>query len=159
MFSIYLCGYINGNKLDECLSWRKKIRNHYDNWKGKEKYPISWLDPMNGKNLESISSDGNKSDIPARAFMLRDYHGVKEANLLIVNLDTFQEKRPLLGTIYELAWAFQDHKPVIAIGTDKNYIEHPFIKETIVSLFPTVEELIKSKLVNYYFKGSVSATD
>jgi len=159
MFKIYLCGYINNNKLAECQKWRKQIREHYDNWKGKGKYPISWLDPMNGKNLESITSEGNVSDIPARAFMLRDYQGVKEADILIVNLDVFGEKRPLIGTVYELAWAYQDHKPVIAIGTDKTYTEHPFIKETIVSLFPTVEDLIKSKLVNYYFKGAVSASD
>lgn len=156
MYKIYLCGYISGEKIQECSDWRKQIRDYfYKNPKWHNK--ICFLDPLCGKDLKSISLDGNKSEIPGRAFMLRDYHGVKEANLIIANLDVFGGKRPLIGSLYELAWAFQDHKPVIVIGTDKHYIDHPFVQETAVLIVPTVEELLKNKVITYYFRGAVSA--
>lgn len=157
IFTIYLAGYIaGGDTLKKCIGWRHEIRDYfYKNPKWHSNIKI--LDPLCGKNLETISFDGNKSDLPDRAFMLRDYHGVKQSDLIIANLDTFGCERPSLGTTYELAWSWEFRIPVIIIGTDKNYIEHPFIKETAVAIFPTVEALLESKLINYYFKGNVSA--
>lgn len=155
---VYLAGYISGEHIKQCIEWRRKICDYfYKNPKWHNQ--ICFLDPLCGKNLESISLDGNKSNISSRAFMLRDYYGVKNADFLIVNLSIFDGKRPLIGTIFELAWAWQDHKPVIAIGIDKNYIEHPFIQETVVAIVPIVEDLLESELIKYYFKGTVSACD
>lgn len=159
MFTLYLAGYISGgDALQKCISWRKQISDYfYKNPKWHNQIRI--LDPLCGKNLESISLDGNKSDLSNRAFMLRDYHGVKQSDLLIANLDVFGCERPSLGTTFELAWAWESHKPVIVIGTDKNYIEHPFVQETAVLIVPNVEELLKSRTILYYFKGAVSAAD
>ena len=49
----YLAGYIAGNKIEECTAWRKKVRTHYAEYKG-HRYPIDWLDPLNGKELDTI---------------------------------------------------------------------------------------------------------
>jgi len=157
MFKVYLAGYISGNKLLKCIEWRKQIREHYDNWKGTDRYPIEWLDPLNGQLLESINDTGLKSSIPETAFIHRDYKCVKDCDLLIANLDTFGETRPLTGTIYELAWAWLEHKPTIIITSESNYLKHPFITSTASVIVKDIDELLSSKTINYFFKGSVSA--
>ena len=156
MFTVYLAGYINEKKIEECFAWRKQVRDYYDNWKGKEKYPITWLDPMNGE-FGTITAGGLKCVLPGKALVHRDYNSVKSADLIIANLDTFGETRPLTGTIYELAWAWSMEKPVIVITDEDNYKFHPFIVDTASIIVPTVEKMLESKIVNYFFKGKVSA--
>jgi nucleoside 2-deoxyribosyltransferase len=98
-----------------------------------------------------------KSNIPGNAIVHRDYKCVKSADLLVVNMDTFGEQRPLTGTIYELAWAWVDHKPVIIITDEEKYSEHPFIKDTASIIVSSVDELIEKKYINYFYKGLSSA--
>ncbi len=158
MFKIYLAGYIQGNKIEECAGWRKRIREHYDDWKGYgERYPINWLDPLNGKNFESITGDGLKSDTPPNAIIHRDYRSVTSSDLIIVNMDTFGESRPLTGTICELAWAWDKHIPIIMITTEDIYIKHPFLACFASVIVSSVDELLEKKFVNYFFKGDNSA--
>jgi len=155
-FKIYLAGYINNNKLKECAEWRDKIRTHYENWKGKERYPIDWLDPLNGE-FGYITKEGLQCALPGKALVDRDYNSVKIADLIIANMDTFGAQRPLTGTIFELAWAWLMHKPVIVITNDDNYKFHPFITDTASIVVPSVKELLENKYINYFFKGKVSA--
>jgi len=154
---VYLAGYIQGTKLDECLAWRRKIREHFDHntkWQGE----ISFLDPLNGKNFGSITPDGLKSDIPGKALVHRDHKHVMESDLLIANMSTFGEtSRPITGTIYELAWAWQAEKPTIVITEEDNYKCHPFIIDTASIIVSSVEELLEKKYINYFYKGGVSA--
>jgi len=152
---VYLAGYISGSKIKECIEWRKKVREYYDNWKG-ERYPIEWLDPLNGE-IEKISPDGLDCSLPGKALVHRDFCSVKVADLIIANLDTFGEPRPSVGTTYELAWAWYLKKPVVMITTDDNYINHPFVKDTVSKFVKDVDELLESKIVNYFFKGQVTA--
>lgn len=152
MLKIYLAGYIQGSKIEECIAWRKKIRETYDNWKGKERYPITWLDPLNGQNFATITPDGLKSSIPPKALVMRDFNCIKESNIIIANLDTFGEERPLTGTMYELAWAWYLKKITIVITDELHYKEHPFIKDTGI-IVPSVDELIEKKYINYFYKG------
>lgn len=155
-FKIYLAGYISEKKLDKCLAWRQQIRKYYENWKGKERYPIDFLDPLNGE-FGNITKQGLQCVIPGKALVYRDYNSIKIADLLVANLNTFGGKRPLTGTIYELAWAWEMKKPVIVITEDDNYKFHPFIVDTAAIIVKSVDELLQEKLINYFFKGKVSA--
>ena len=154
MYKIYLAGYISGKKLNECLEWRKKIREHYlmKSWND-----IIFLDPLNGKKFEEIDEEGLKSNIPQTAFVPRDHKCVKDSDLIIVNLETFGESRPVTGTIFELAWAWMYRIPVITISTDKNYTEHPFIQASSAIIVGSVDEIIEKKYINYFYKGTVNA--
>lgn len=40
---VYLAGYIQGSVMEECKAWRKKIREHYMNWKNNMEYPVIFL--------------------------------------------------------------------------------------------------------------------
>jgi hypothetical protein len=33
----------NGSVIEECKDWRKKIRDHYMNWKDNMEYPVIFL--------------------------------------------------------------------------------------------------------------------
>jgi len=157
MFKVYLAGYIQGDMIDKCSAWRKDIRKHYENWKDDKPYPIKWLDPLNGKNLDHITGDGLKSDTPPNAIVHRDYVSVTRSNLIVVNMDTFGTERGLCGTICELAWAWEHHIPIIMITDEKRYTEHPFLSYFASVVVSSVDELLEKKYINYFFKGVVNA--
>ena len=154
---IYLAGFIHGAKIEQCIAWRKRIREHYDNWKGKERYPVCWLDPLNGKDLASITKDGLHSSCPPQAIVHRDYSSVMQADLIVANMDMFGENRVPIGTISELAWAWDHRKPIILIANEKQFIEHPFLKYFASWIVKDVDELLSKKVINYMYKGFHSA--
>jgi len=154
VLKIYLAGYMSGSCLDKCLAWRKQIRDHYGNWKDAGlPYPVTFLDPFNGPEIGTISKDGLKSEVPPKAILMGDYMSVKEADLLIVNWDTFGEKRASVGTPSEMAWAWQLGKPIITIIKDsENMKHHPFIGGFTTIFVESIEELLNSKHINYFYK-------
>lgn len=153
---VYLAGFIQGSKLKECTEWRVKIREYYDIWKGNGRYPIEWLDPLNSGECQ-ISDDGLTSELPPNMIVHKDYMSVKHADLIVANMDTFGESRPLTGTICELAWAYNDHKPIIMITTDRKYAEHPFLKTFASVVVPSVDALIEGRWINKFYKSINSA--
>lgn len=146
---IYLAGFIHGKKLKECTEWRLKIRNHYlsTGW------PLEFLDPLNGKELGTISNDGLKADVPASAIVDRDFASVKKADLIIANLDRFGEDRVPVGTISELSWAWMLQKPIIVISNELQYIDHPFITKFASWIVPSIEILFKEQIIDYMYGG------
>jgi hypothetical protein len=154
---IYLCGYIGGPQvIDKCVAWRKQIVDHYNNYHG-QKYPIIFLDPLNGKDFAFLDKNGLKSNVPSHAIIHRDYQCVIRSDLLIANMDTFGESRPLIGSIFEIAWAWEHHIPIIMITNDNIYKEHPFTDYASSHIVSTVDELLERKIINYYFKGWADA--
>ncbi len=113
------------------------------------------MDPCNGE--EDVSADGLSSSIPSQAIFTRDYQCVKRADLLVVNTDKFGQDRPLVGTIFELAWAFEHHIPVIMITQEEMYRKHPFLENNVAWYFETVEELLEKKCINFFYKGWANA--
>jgi len=161
MLKIYLAGYIQGRVINQCTEWRKKVREHYDHWKkqegNKKRYPITWLDPLNGEDFAEISPDGLKSPIPPHAIVHMDYKCVNDADLIVVNMDTFGEDRPLTGTICELAWAWDKKIPIIMITNEKKYINHPFLSYFASWIVPDIDTLINEKIINQFYKRWHSA--
>lgn len=156
--TVYLAGYIHGKVIDQCIGWRKKLIAHYENWKGKEDYPIVFLDPLNSKDYEKISQDGTIAlGIDPHAIVHRDYACIMKSDIIIANLDTFGENRVPFGTISELAWAWDHKKSIIIISSDEVYERHPFSRYFASFIVKNVDELIDRKLLNYFFKGWNSA--
>ena len=154
---VYLAGYIQGEVIDECVAWRKKIREFYDNWKGGKRYPISWLDPLNGEDFAEISPDGLKGVLPPNAIVHKDYTCIEKCDLIVVNMDRFGKARPLTGTICELAWGWEKHKPIVMITDEIQYIQHPFLAAFTSWVVPTVDELLDKKIINEFYKAWHSA--
>lgn len=174
---VYLAGYMSGERLQQTMEWRKKIRKYYREWekvshencekcKGtnnldylkndfKQTYtkcpdnylafPISFLDPYNGKEFKTIDKKGLTSSIPANAIYDGDRMSVNKADVIVANMDDFyletlnkylpipndskeilmqklinthksiNNYRPSIGTIFEICWAMEQRKPVILI--------------------------------------------
>ena len=150
---VYLAGYMSGAVLDKCLQWRLDVRNFYENYKG-ERYPIDFLDPFNGPEIESLDSKGLKSDVPSNAIFHGDKMSVKECDMVVANLDTFGQTRPMIGTFFELGWCTMMDKHFILI-VPESYREvaenHPFLKQASAIYF-SVEEFLESKILNYFYK-------
>ncbi len=58
ILTVYLAGRICGEHIDLCLGWRREIINHYRNYKIENNipvaFPISFLDPLNSGEAESV---------------------------------------------------------------------------------------------------------
>jgi hypothetical protein len=57
------------------------------------------------------------------------------------------------NTILETGIAYEMKKQVIVISDEQRYITHPFIQRMACSIFPDVESLCKSKILNIFFKS------
>ena len=145
----YMAGFMSGDYLEETTAWRKKVREHYV-MKG---WGIEWLDPYNGKDIGTITPDGLKSSVDPHAIVHRDYMSVSQADILIVNLNTFGSGRTSTGTICELAWAWQMRKPIIMITDEVQFTDHPFTSYFASSVYPSVEAMLEDKIVDYMYKG------
>lgn len=140
--NIYLAGLISTD-YPESLLWRKiaseRIRELGHN-------PIS---PMAGKkNLAKQTTDGGITSKVAtsKGIILRDYRDLRRADVIVANLETFGCRRPLVGTLFELAWAWQLNVPVVAIVAPDNYLfrQHPFISESVAFFKETVIHAVET---------------
>ena len=72
-------------------------------------------------------------------------------------MNTFGETRTPTGTLCELAITGYLHKPLIVITDDRNYYEHPWIKDFASMIVSSVDELLEKKYIDYFYKGTVTA--
>ncbi len=150
--SIYLAGYIQGTVIEECKAWRNQIIDHYENWKDSGlAYPINWMNPLNGES--EISDDGLKSSVPPNFIFHKDKQCVKRSDLLIVNMDTFGQDRPLTGTQWEMCWAEDNDIPIFMITKDQMHHEYPFYIPSISWYFESVDEMLEAKAINKLYKA------
>ena len=149
----YLAGFICGTKLEECSSWRKRIRMHFAQ---KSWDDLIFFDPMNGQAISTITTDGLKSSVDPQALFHRDYRAIQESDLIIVNLNTFGETRTPTGTICEIALAWEMKKPIIIITDEMQYKAHPFLRYFASAFVKDVDELLENQLIEYFYRGTVN---
>jgi hypothetical protein len=156
---IYEAGYMSGSKLQECTEWRKKIRNKYRFYEKNSSgewvaFPACFLDPFNGKEFETISKDGVTSHIPPTAIRKADKMSVRKADIVIANMRTFGEERPMIGTHHEICWAEDMDKPIILICEPEKmdlYKQHPFTCDCDY-YFTDIQEVIDNKIIETYYR-------
>lgn len=143
--TVYLAGAIAGLEYGEATDWRFQAR-HALSERGVES-----LDPMRAKaalaSRGRISTSfhdyaGNGAFFTARGIMTRDFNDVKTCNALLINL--LGLKKPSLGTVMELGWAYALQKPaIVAIEREGNpHDNHPMIHEAMRFRVETLDEAI-----------------
>jgi nucleoside 2-deoxyribosyltransferase len=104
------------------------------------------LSPLRGKDMTK-SKDGGLStpDQGSKSIIIRDYNDIKRADVMLVNLNLWGSTRPLVGTLMELAWAWQMQMPVVAVCAKDDVLmrNHPFINECISHYCETMAEAIE----------------
>jgi hypothetical protein len=76
----------------------------------------------------------------------KDFQMIKICSLMVVNIGLVSDKKPLIGTIMELAWSRDIfYIPVIGITEGKSnvYVHHPWVDECISYKVETIEEAIE----------------
>lgn len=81
--------------------------------------------------------------------IVKDYQLIASADIILVNVQIVTPEKPPLGTVFELAWAWQLKKPVIAIVGDNLYSKHPFPAAVFSATAETVSEACG--LIQYFF--------
>ena len=152
---VYLAGTINTSD-DYFQRWRldaaRELRNH----------GIMPLTPLAGKMAMengTFSTDGGiTSTTPSRAVMARDYAMVRSAHIILANLKLIGDHglcdKPFIGTFYELGWAWEMKKPVVAVVEPENYLfnNHPFLVESITEKFGSMDEALRN-IIEYWNWG------
>lgn len=139
---VYLAGLISTD-FTESLEWRIRITPRI------KEIGFGVLNPLRGKmdSLSASTSDGGISTrlTSSKFLLLRDRNDVKASAIVLANLNLFGSPRPLLGTIAELAWCYDQQTPVIGIANDSDYLmhNHPFMKEFIAQFVATEDEALR----------------
>lgn len=147
---VYLAGGIAGLPGADTVEWRSQARILL------AARGIEALDPMRAKDALAqqsvISTDFHDYEdrgafFRSRGIMARDSNDVKRCDALLVNLIGL--KKPSLGTIMELAWAYMLQKPaVVAIEPKGNpHDNHPMIHEAMSFRVDSLDEAIHSVAV------------
>ncbi len=135
---IYLIGQISVDK-EITYSWRQDVRKYF-----KDKDNFEMIDPCDNEfNLNNTNFAGED---PQRLkiykskgiglIVPKDYSYVLRSTGCIANMNQYDKDKPMIGTLFELAWMYQNQeKCVIGVyngNPDEDlYCSHPFIKETI----------------------------
>jgi hypothetical protein len=126
MYHVYLAGPIAGTRFHECVDWRKDFIRSMPP-------AIKCLSPMRGKeecfrNDELITPDQYDDTILARdaGIMARDFFDCQRADVIVVHL--LRAKKASIGTMMELAWAYQNHTPTIVVCDPGDLHDHPMVR-------------------------------
>jgi hypothetical protein len=139
MKTVYLAGPITGCSYEGCTNWRK-----YAIAKLAE-CGIAGLDPMRGKEYleaETSVSDNYSGEVLScsRGIMTRDHWDCLRCSLLLVNLR--HATRVSIGTCMEIAWAWDNGIPVVAVLEPGNPHDHSMINEAIGFKMQSLDEAI-----------------
>lgn len=125
---VYLAGPISGLTHGECTDWREKFRLEL------LVEGIECFSPMRGKEyLANVGKIEGSYDFDVmatpRGIMTRDFWDCTTCDALLVNL--LGAERISVGTVMELAWAYQSRIPVVCVMEEGNLHEHPMVSEAI----------------------------
>jgi|688.fasta_scaffold147247_4 nucleoside 2-deoxyribosyltransferase len=118
MNKVYLAGPITSLSYDEANDWRAWFKNEIT-----KSDKIQCLSPMRGKHYlkdcKDISATGNEklgilSGGPA--ILTRDHSDVVNSDIIVVNL--LGATKVSIGCMFEIAWAYHKHIPIVLIIED-----------------------------------------
>jgi nucleoside 2-deoxyribosyltransferase len=156
MKKVYLAGPITGCTWGESEDWRDEIvRLAFHSGRFTN---VEFFSPLRGKEYlkdeaEIKDSYSQHQMSTAKSIMLRDHHDVKTSDAVIVNL--MGAKRVSIGTVMEVAWAYERRTPVIAImeppvsqetgfeASQGNIHEHSMLNEAIWWRVQNLQDALK----------------
>lgn len=123
---VYLAGPIAGLNYSGAQNWRSDVAKALDSDR------IETLTPMRGKQFLKELGDITKvsyDDVVAnsKGVTRRDFNDTVTSSCVFVNL--LGSQKVSIGTVMEIAWAFQARVPSIVIMEKGNVHEHLMIEE------------------------------
>jgi nucleoside 2-deoxyribosyltransferase len=128
----------------QCREWRelcKQLRPQY-----------RWLDPVDEAEVATLTDNGLASRVPPGVIFARDLRSVRQADIVLANINTFGQPRPPIGTISEIAWAFMLGKPVLIYAEPSPLLQHPFLIKQSAFIGSELREVLAH--LDYIAKGA-----
>lgn len=144
MKKVYLAGPITGASWGKSEDWRDEVKLLASASTKFDK--VQFFSPLRGKEYlkGEVSIADSYEDRPfstSRAVMLRDSFDVSTSNALIVHL--IGASKVSIGTVMEIAWAYEKRIPIIAIMEESGNIhEHSMLNEAVWWRVQTVEDAL-----------------
>jgi nucleoside 2-deoxyribosyltransferase len=122
---------------DRAQDWRTEAAQILDSDK------IETLSPLRGKNYllgrgVLLASEYKEVMSTAKGINRRDHFDCTRADCVFVNL--LNTERVSIGTVMEIAWAFDHRIPVIAVMEPTNIHNHAMVDDCVTYKVPTLEE-------------------
>ena len=121
---VYTAGSISGKTLPQVLEYFSNLQKEL------ESYGYGVLNPMSGKaeirvNEKYLPPRGLSSPTSTdRAIIGRDRWMVGQSDIVYVNLESSDIVS--IGTMFEMAWAYELRKHIVTVIPQKNIHEHAF---------------------------------
>lgn len=151
---IYLCGQISP-AAKESFSWRGEVWKYFEHRDDfeiidpcRDQFNTRLVEEKVTERIEIYKEKGINLIVP------RDKWYVSRSTIGLVNLNHYDPEKPIIGTMFELAWYHQTpEKAVIGIfsGEPKKDIicNHPFVSRAVDTW--TRNEKEACELIEYYF--------
>jgi len=154
---IYLCGQVS-IKAPESYSWRNRFTN-YMTEKGYIPNKIEVIDPCSNPWNQDILEKEYKTEPYLQKgtgiLPFKDRNYVKISTICICNLNLYDIHKPLIGTLFEIAFASEDNsKTIFGIHngeTNDIYRKHPFIRGAIRDDLWFRDEIQIAKIIERFF--------
>jgi len=139
---IYLIGQISANNI-KTYQWRQDVGKFF-----RDEPNFEMIDPCDNEFNKSVSDfNGERgNNDPHRLWVYKtkgiglivpkDHSYVLRSTGCIANMNQYDPEKPTIGTLFELAWYYQNpEKCVIGVfdgdPTEDIYCNHPFVNETV----------------------------
>jgi nucleoside 2-deoxyribosyltransferase len=139
---VYLSGPITGLVYEHTMEWRRWATNRL--YLESPKFRI--VNPMRGKDyLTGVGPLSPQCDQHpkhgAREVMTRDHFDTINADVVLANF--LGAQRVSIGTVMEVAWAWDRRIPVVAVMEPDNIHDHAMVIEAIGFRFSTLDDAIQ----------------
>ena len=140
---VYLAGPITEDP--ETHQWRRKVAKLLG-----DKFTID--DPCASKfDRETLKEAGGNAEKihvlveqhQSEILLPKSFQSVEKCDIILVNFSIEPTDRPIIGTIMEIAWAWANHKVIIAIDGKGYYTKHPMVTGTVNAWAQTIEEAVE----------------
>lgn len=147
-YNVYLAGSIGGFTWDEIMTWRYAVTRKFNTLHESGLGSFFALDPMRSASYSQFGNTGIVSSVyetdKTAAYDIiskKDFRDVQAADALIVNILKSDTVPHSVGTLMEIAWAYANRTPVVAIGDHPSY-NHPMVREAIWHKVETTDDAV-----------------
>jgi|MudIll2142460700_1097286.scaffolds.fasta_scaffold21582_4 hypothetical protein len=146
---VYLVGLIGSNP--QTYQWRRTVTKLLEDKFEVDDPTLSLFDKELMKKAEGDTDKMHKLVEAHQAEILlpKSFLSVQKADILLVNFQIYSDSRPIIGSIMELAWAYNQHKTVIGVRGTSYYSKHPMIRGIVHAWANTLDEAVE--IINEFF--------
>ena len=135
---VYLAGPIEGCNEDEINNWRHDAMTYY----------LMNSEDIRGCNPYRVEEKHFKGEPSfAQKIMDKNWYDCQRCDAILAYLPKhINDRRPSIGTLFEIAWFVSMRKPIFIVSEDMNYINHPLVVANTGWIYQDLDEALQATL-------------